>query len=221
MNQDGSSATYMLKDASQPSDDTFKVIRYQGESTGNDQPMELINEGKLVMAVGKLKAYAEEFSLVSFHVRELDKKTDVEIFELEVRAAKLFYEKGVLDRSQQEMEIMGVPMLLATGPVRPEEGGYIASLRAPSIAMSTPSRRSVNGIENSPPPLSLKNLSAQQAKILKFIKEYGVEGIGMRMNNIAESLNIAERSLESDLKFLVDKSLLYTTTDEYSFAALD
>jgi len=212
-----SSVTYKLKDVELPGDDTFKVIRYRGED--NKPPMQVIDIGKLVLAVGKLKAYADEFSLVSFHVREVDNKQDVEIFELEARVAKPFYEKDVLNQSVLQMEVLGVPMLLATGPVR-VESGYTPTNSASTPSINTPLRSMHDSSSPSPNSTPRLPLSAQRNKILKYIKSNQESELGVRKSDIQSDVKYDnERGLEADLQYLKDNGHIYNTVDGNSYAA--
>lgn len=51
------------------------------------------SEGVTVQAVGKLRLFNNRLSLVAFHIRELIKREQIELFEYEAKLAHLYYEK--------------------------------------------------------------------------------------------------------------------------------
>ncbi|CAI5438203.1 unnamed protein product [Caenorhabditis angaria] len=91
--QDGT-MTYTLGDPDNDEND-FVAVKYASDSSRSQAE---IVEGSRVRAIGKLKGFDGNNIIMLFNISEIPDDKDYRIFTLEAKAAKLFFEKNVMNK---------------------------------------------------------------------------------------------------------------------------
>ncbi|CCD64225.1 Replication protein A C-terminal domain-containing protein [Caenorhabditis elegans] len=211
ISQDGTTYTYDLCDPNN-TEMEYRTLKYDNEGSTFDHSS--IVEGTRVRAIGKLKGFDGNNTIMLFNITPVEDDKDFTIFELEAEAARLFFQKNVSEKLKSV-----------------DSDGFQGMLAPPKSRMSQTSHQSSQGSDTK------ERLYAQPQKVMTGANQGDVlrERITAVLMAVPEGSRdegrhvswIAEQIQETNISIvrkcvgeMVENGLVYTTVDEETVSAI-
>ncbi|VDN53791.1 unnamed protein product [Dracunculus medinensis] len=215
---DGQSIEYIITDP-KVSGAEFLVTHYRGISQ-DDISADPIVEGTEILAFGKLRSFNRKFVIVAFVVREVEDKREIDALALEAKLARLYYTQNIPEMNAMDLSRFDGTILQGAAAAKSDINsgwGMNSSWKDSKQVSSSANKGSINQTYE-----SCRGLTGQRAEIFKYLRINGDEMVGASLDSIRQGISrlvYNPQTFDADIEHLASEGLIYSTSDDFHFAA--